>query len=79
MGGTIRARVDHGSLKPLEKLDLPEGSEVTVTIFGGPERRDRKAFIEAAGSWKGLVNKKKLLRDIYASRRRVSTRPVPKL
>lgn len=68
MNGTIRARVKKGVLVPLEKLDLPEGTEVTVTICKVPGSRDREAFLSAAGSWKGLVDCKKLIRDIYRSR-----------
>jgi len=33
MGETIRARVKRGVLEPLEKVDLPEGKEVLVTIM----------------------------------------------
>ena len=32
MADTIRARVRRGMLELLEKVDLPEGTEVTVTI-----------------------------------------------
>ncbi len=78
MGGTIRARVIKGTLKPLEKLNVPDGSEVTVTILETPPRRDPKSFDEAAGSWKGTVDAKKLIRNIYRSRL-VSTRRQPKL
>ncbi len=33
---TIRARVRGGRLEPVEKLDLPEGQEVTITILDLP-------------------------------------------
>ena len=36
MGGTIRARVKGGLLEPLDKIELPEGKEVTITVFGVP-------------------------------------------
>src|SRR2546425_10608219 len=36
MGGTIRARVKGGLLQPLDKIELPEGKEVTITVFGVP-------------------------------------------
>jgi predicted DNA-binding antitoxin AbrB/MazE fold protein len=36
---TIRACVKGGVLEPLEKLDLPEGKEVLVTVVVAPERR----------------------------------------
>jgi predicted DNA-binding antitoxin AbrB/MazE fold protein len=78
MGGTIRARVKGGVLEPLEKLDLPEGKEVLVTVVAVPARCDREAFRRSFGSWKGTIDADKLIRDIYADRL-VSTRPEPKL
>ena len=36
MGGTIRARVRRGLLEPLEKIDLPEGKEVTIAVLESP-------------------------------------------
>jgi predicted DNA-binding antitoxin AbrB/MazE fold protein len=76
---TLRARVENGTLVPLERLDLPEGAEVAVTIRRELDERDLEAFRRAAGAWVGLVDAKKLIRDIYASRRRVSTRRSPKM
>jgi predicted DNA-binding antitoxin AbrB/MazE fold protein len=29
---TFKARVSHGLLEPMEKIDLPEGLEITITI-----------------------------------------------
>jgi predicted DNA-binding antitoxin AbrB/MazE fold protein len=78
MGGTIRARVKGGVLEPLDKLDLPEGKEVLVTVIAAPTRRDREAFRRAFGSWKGTVDAEKLKHDIYEDRL-ISTRPEPKL
>jgi len=53
MSGTIRAKVKNGLLEPLERIDLPEGTEVAITILGTTEKRDPDAFLRAAGSWKG--------------------------
>ena len=78
MGATIRARVTRGTLKPLDKVSLPEGREVTLTILDVPSMRDLHAFDRAAGGWKGSVDTKKLLKNIYADRL-VSTRPKPRL
>jgi len=78
MGGTIRARVKGGVLEPLEKLDLPEGKEVLVTVVGAPSHRNLEAFRRAFGSWKGTIDAEKLIRDIYEDRL-ISTRPEPKL
>ncbi len=68
MGGTIRAKVRNGVLEPIEKIDLPEGKEVTVTVLDVPSGKDDKAFRRAAGSWKGLVDAETLIRNIYADR-----------
>jgi predicted DNA-binding antitoxin AbrB/MazE fold protein len=78
MGTTIRMRVTRGSHKPLDKISLPEGREVTVTILDVPSAHDLDAFDRAAGGWKGSVDTKKLLKNIYADRL-VSTRPKPRI
>jgi predicted DNA-binding antitoxin AbrB/MazE fold protein len=78
MSGTIRARVKKGALEPLEKLGLPEGSEVTVTILATASKINHKTFQRAAGAWKGTIDANRLIRSIYASRR-VSTRRAPRL
>ncbi len=32
MARTIRARFSHGVIEPLEKVEMPEGQEITITI-----------------------------------------------
>ena len=78
MGSTIRARVKGGKLEPLERVDLPEGKEVLVTILRVPAGQDDDGFRRSAGSWKGTIDAEELIRNIYADRL-ISTRPVPKL
>lgn len=78
MSGTIRAKVKNGLLEPLERIDLPEGTEVAVTILGTTEKLDPDAFLRAAGSWKGKIDAEGLIRNIYADRL-ISTRPEPRL
>jgi len=78
MGCTIRARVKGGVLEPLEKLDLPEGEEVLITVVETPTSADREAFERSFGGWKGTIDADKLKRDIYEDRL-ISTRPEPKL
>lgn len=73
MGGTIHARVKRGSLELLEKISLPEGKEVTITILDVPSDRDFVAFDRAAGTWKGKIDADALIRNIYRDRL-VSTR-----
>ncbi len=78
MAGTVRARMRGGVLELLEKVDIPEGKEVNVTILEKPARRDPEAFRRAAGSWKDTVDADALIENIYADRL-YSTRPVPRV
>jgi predicted DNA-binding antitoxin AbrB/MazE fold protein len=78
MAETIRARVRAGMLELLETINLPEGTEVTVTIREDAPIADREAFRRAAGGWKDTVDAEALIKNIYESRL-LSTRPVPKL
>lgn len=68
MEKTIKARFLEGIFKPLEKVELEEGKEVLVTIREIP-KETKDAFEKAAGSWKGLVDTERLIKDIYESRR----------
>ena len=78
MGGTIRVRVRSGMLEPLDKLNLPEGKEVVITILDAPTEADIEASKRAAGGWKGLIDADTLIRNIYADRL-IQTRPEPRL
>lgn len=78
MGRTIRARVKHGLVEPLETIDVPDGTEVTVTISDVRSADDFEAFRQAAGSWKGTIDAEELIRNVYAGRL-ISTRPEPRL
>ena len=78
MASAYRARVKAGMLELLEKVDLPEGTEVTVTIREDAPALDRETFRRSAGGWKDTVDADTLITNIYTSRL-VSTRPIPKL
>ena len=78
MSGTVRARVKRGMLELLEKVDLPEGKEVSVTILETPSPRSADGLRRSAGGWKGLIDAEKLIENIYNDRL-ISTRPVPRL
>jgi predicted DNA-binding antitoxin AbrB/MazE fold protein len=76
---TLRAKYTKGIIKPLEKLHLREGKEITITISEFPtSTRKKDAFATSAGSWKGTIDADKLIKDIYESRS-ISTRPEPNL
>jgi predicted DNA-binding antitoxin AbrB/MazE fold protein len=78
MGGPIRARVKGGVLEPLERTDLPEGKEVLITVVSVAEDQDDEAFLRSAGSWKGLIDAEKFIRDVYEDRL-LNTREEPNL
>jgi hypothetical protein len=78
MAGTVRARAKRGMLELLEKIDLPEGKGVSVTVLETPTAREGDGLRRSAGAWKGLVDADKLIENIYADRL-ISTRPVPRL
>ena len=78
MAGTIRARVRRGTLEPVERVDLPEGSEVTVTILRVSSAKEGDAFERAAGGWQGLIDAEEFIGNVYRDRL-ISTRPEPRL
>ena len=51
MSETLRVRVKGGVLEPLEKLDLPEGKEVLVTIISVSPQGKREAFRRSFGTF----------------------------
>ena len=68
MGLTIRARMKGGKLEPLEKIDLPEGKEVLVSVIEVPGTPDFDAFRRSAGAWKGTLDAEALIQRIYEHR-----------
>ena len=75
---TIRARIRAGALEPVERVDLPEGTEVTVTIVRVSPEKSGDPFERAAGGWKGLIDVERFIRHVYEDRL-VVTRPEPRL
>ena len=70
MGREIRARYSEGKIEPLEKVELKEGEEITITIQ--EERTSAKArdsLARAAGAWKDTLDFDAYLKDLYAARR----------
>ncbi len=78
MGSTIRARFSHGTLKPLEAVELREGDEVTITIVSSRPESGGDWLDRTAGGWAGLVDAEELKREIYDSRL-IATRTEPRL
>jgi len=74
---TIKARYRNGVIEPLEKINIEDGSEITIMVselnIAGAEGI-KKSF----GGWKGLIDADQFLKDIYESRK-ISTRPEVKL
>jgi len=65
-------------LELLERIDLPEGTEVSVTILETPPPRSAEGLRRSAGGWKGLIDAEQLIKNIYNDRL-ISTRPAPRL
>ncbi len=66
---TIKARFRNGVIEPLEKLELKEGKELTLTIVELPEIKDEKeACRKSRGGWKELIDCEELKRNIYRDR-----------
>ncbi len=81
MTKTIKARYKNGLIEPLEKLDIADGAELTVTLedVSPPLTEDgkRERFLSSAGSWKDIVDET-FLEGIY-HQRSLRTRPGVKL
>ena len=78
MSSTIKARYSNGVLKPLEKVNLREGEEVSLTIAALPPSAQPGWLERTAAGWSGLVDAEELKREIYQSRL-LATRPEPRL
>lgn len=76
MAITIKARFSKGVIIPLEKIEIPEGEEITVIILEAISKG--KDFLEVLdttfGAWKDTINCDELLKNIYADRF-ILTRP----
>lgn len=76
----IKARFSNGVIKPLEKLDIKEGREITITIKEPPSEITKtiESLRNSFGGWKGLINTEELKRNIHEDRL-INTRLEPKL
>jgi predicted DNA-binding antitoxin AbrB/MazE fold protein len=58
MAGTIRARFANGVLEPLERLDVPEGEVLTITMIRLPVNEGGGGLERSAGGWKASSMRK---------------------
>ena len=70
----IRARYRNGKIEPMEKLDLPDDTEILISI-DTPAAKDKGSRGEAAGSWKGSKPEADVLIRRLRAARRAGTRP----
>lgn len=73
----FKARYKNGVIEPTEKLDIEDGTEITVALLDKKEI-DPNGLIRSFGGWKDTVDCDELLKNIYADRQ-ISTRPKVKL
>jgi hypothetical protein len=79
MAKTIKARYSKGVIEPLEKLEIEEGKELTITISEVSEKVEGEDPLDLTfGGWVGLIDAEALKKNIYADRL-ISTRPGVKL
>lgn len=78
MTQTIRAKFSKGVIKPLEKVDIKEGTNISITIIEIPEKEEGDPLDTTFGGWADTIDCDELKRNIYADRL-ISTRPGVKL
>jgi hypothetical protein len=74
MAGTIHARLAHGVLHPRERLDVPEGGVLTITVLRLPVNEAGGGLERSTARWTGVDDAEALKRPLNADRMR-STRP----
>lgn len=63
----VRARYSKGVITPLEKLEIDEGKELTVTISEVPEIVEGEDPLDLSfGGWVGSTDAEELKKNIYA-------------
>lgn len=78
---TLRARYENGVLTPLERVNLPEGAEITLRFDAADELSEEertRRFLATAGAWKDAYDWDKFLEETYRERDN-DTRPEVKL
>jgi len=66
---TVKAKYSKGKIVPLEKLDIDEGKEITITISDiFTEVKSNDPLDSTFGGWRDLLDAEKLKNNIYADR-----------
>jgi len=62
MGRKIKAKFLNGTIKPLERLEMEEGKEITITIEEAPSEAKKTidSLRNSFGGWKGLIDAERL-------------------
>ena len=55
-----------GKLELLERIEFPEGKEITVRILDVPWKTDDEAFDRSADGWRKTIDAKKLIKIVYS-------------
>lgn len=67
---TIKAKYKNGVIEPLDKIDIAEEAEITITIdvpLSISEEERWKKFLSSADGWKDIVDEE-FLDEIYRQR-----------
>jgi len=64
---TFKARYKDGIIKPLEKVDIEDDTDITIALLE-KKRIDPDGLIRSFGGWKDTVDCDELLKNIYADR-----------
>jgi predicted DNA-binding antitoxin AbrB/MazE fold protein len=75
---TIKARFTKGRIEPLEKVDIAEGEEITVTIVEISKKEEEDPLDTTFGGWADTIDCEELEKNIYDDRL-ITTRPEVKL
>ena len=78
MTKTVKARFSKGMIELLEKIDIEEGKEITVTIVEIPRKEGGDLLDMTFGGWAETIDCEELKKNIYADRL-ITTRPEVKL
>lgn len=65
---TVKARITHGRIEPLEPLPFIEGAEAEVTAPVKDAAATTDPTRETEGAWEGLLDCEQFEKDVYEGR-----------